>query len=99
MKFLATLQHSNIQIDWSYHFFLAYHGCSVCDITVSNCQKKFTNTMINTGVAIRNPNEVVTTIGTLKCYIATEAVIAKGDFSVFYKKFGNIVKNIMILHW
>jgi len=57
MKFLATFQHSNIEINWSYHFFPTYHGCSVCDAATSHAKKKMKNSMINTGVAIRTSEQ------------------------------------------
>lgn len=82
MKFLATLQHSNTEINWSYHFFPNYHGYSVCDTVASHAKKKVTNSMIDTGVAIRSSSQIIEEVGKLKNHVILQAVIAKGVFSI-----------------
>jgi hypothetical protein len=81
MKFFATFQHNNTEIDWNYHFFLAYHGCSICNATAAHAKKKVTTLMINIAIAIKISEQVVTTIKKLTNHVATLAIIAKGDFS------------------
>ena len=81
MKFFATIQHCNKEIDWSYNFFPAYHDCSVCDGTAAYAKKKVITSMMDTDIAIRTPEQVITEVEKLKNHVTTAAIIAKGKFS------------------
>jgi hypothetical protein len=61
--------------------FPAYYGCSVCDTAAAHAKKKITNSMIDTAIAIKISEQVVTTVRKLTNHIITSAIIAKGDFS------------------
>jgi len=39
IRFLLSLQHSQLDRDWSYSFFPSYHGCSVCDGVASHIKQ------------------------------------------------------------
>ena len=66
MRFVVTLQKARTDINWSYNFFSAYHECSVCDAAASHTKKAVITSQMDTSIAIKSPEEVITKIAALK---------------------------------
>ena len=66
MRFVVTLQRARTDINWSYNFFPAYHGCSVCDAAASHAKKTIITSQTDISIAIRSSQEVIPKIVSLK---------------------------------
>ena len=68
-------------MDWSYNFFPAYHGCSVCDGAASHVKQAINRSMRDNQIAIQTADQVVSVISTLQNHEATMATITSTNLS------------------